>query len=94
MQIINDERNRSHPEHDGLGRTNISQRSLGFSLILLDKDWSHMLEHKHCSVSKRKALARSDDSDAPLDEEKALVFSPISWARPLRVAHIVVVIPL
>jgi hypothetical protein len=31
---------------------------------------------------------------APLDGEKALVFSPNSWARPLRVAHIVVVMLL
>jgi hypothetical protein len=66
--IVNDGCNRSHLEHNGLGKANTSQRvnltqSLGFSLILLDQDRSHILEHKHCSASKRKALNRGDDSD-------------------------------
>ena len=74
VQFINDERNRSHLEHttvtNRLRKTNISHwqrvnltQSLGFSLILLDQDRSYMLEHKHCSASKRKALARGDESD-------------------------------
>ena len=75
---------------DGLGKTNFSQRvnltrSLRFSLVLLDQDLPHMLERKHFSVSKRKALAGGDDSGdsghdylrpprSSVNVEKVLVF--------------------
>lgn len=61
MQLINDGRNRSLLEHDGLGKTRV-----GFFLIPLDQDQSHdshRLEHMHFSAEKRKASARGNGSN-------------------------------